>query len=173
MNIEDVTLVNLQPPQYVHAFTNGSVDALVAGNMFIDPIQKQSGSDIALLHVQNSQKGYWLLTCRDGWASSHPEQIDKLLKAIVQAEEYTINHPAEAKEIVQKKMNYTDAYMAVIWPQHQFSLTLDRSLLMAMGDEGRWMIKNNLTAEKTLPYFRDYIYTEGLEEVKPEAVNIR
>ena len=63
--------------------------------------------------------------------------------------------------------------MAVIWPQHQFSLTLDRSLLMAMSDEGRWMIKNNLTTEKTLPYFRDYIYTEGLEEVKPEAVNIR
>ena len=43
MNIQDVTLVNLQPPQYVHAFTNGSVDALVAGNMFIDPIQRQLG----------------------------------------------------------------------------------------------------------------------------------
>jgi hypothetical protein len=39
-----------------------------------------------------------------------------------------------------------------------------------MADEGRWMINNNLTSEKTLPYFRDYIYTKGLEVVKPEAV---
>jgi hypothetical protein len=35
------------------------------------------------------------------------------------------------------------------------------------------MIKNNLTAEKTIPYFLDYIYTKGLEEIKPEAVNIK
>ena len=42
-----------------------------------------------------------------------------------------------------------------------------------MNDEGRWMINNNLTTEKTLPYFRDYIYTKALEKVKPEAVNIR
>ena len=62
--------------------------------------------------------------------------------------------------------------MATIWPDHQFSLTLDQSLLIAMEDEGRWMIKNNLTTEKTMPDFRDYIYTKGLEEVKPDAVNI-
>jgi hypothetical protein len=41
-----------------------------------------------------------------------------------------------------------------------------------MEDEGRWMINNNLTSEKTIPDFRDYIYLKGLDEVKPEAVNI-
>jgi hypothetical protein len=41
-----------------------------------------------------------------------------------------------------------------------------------MEDEGRWMIANNLTAEKTIPDFRNYIYTKGLEVVKPDAVNI-
>ena len=41
-----------------------------------------------------------------------------------------------------------------------------------MEDEGRWMIDNNLTSEKTIPDFRGYIYTKGLEEVKPESLNI-
>lgn len=59
-----------------------------------------------------------------------------------------------------------------MWPEHQFSLTLDQSLLIAMNDEGRWMIKNNLTTEKVIPDFRNYIYTEGLEEVEPGSVNI-
>ena len=35
-----------------------------------------------------------------------------------------------------------------------------------MNDEGRWMINNNLTTEKTLPYFQDYVYTKALEESK-------
>ena len=34
------------------------------------------------------------------------------------------------------------------------------------------MINNNLTIEKTIPDFRDFIYTKGLEEIKPESVNI-
>jgi hypothetical protein len=41
-----------------------------------------------------------------------------------------------------------------------------------MEDEGRWMIKNNLTSEKTIPNFRDYIYAKGLVDVNPEAVNV-
>jgi hypothetical protein len=62
--------------------------------------------------------------------------------------------------------------MTVVWPDHQFALSLDQSLILAMEDEGRWMIDNNLTSEKTIPDFRGYIYTRGLEEVKPESLNI-
>jgi NitT/TauT family transport system substrate-binding protein len=41
-----------------------------------------------------------------------------------------------------------------------------------MEDEVRWMIKNNLTNEKQVPDFVNYIYADGLKAVKPEAVNI-
>jgi hypothetical protein len=34
------------------------------------------------------------------------------------------------------------------------------------------MINNNLTSQKQVPDFLDYIHTEGLEAVKPHAVNI-
>jgi NitT/TauT family transport system substrate-binding protein len=39
-------------------------------------------------------------------------------------------------------------------------------------DEARWMIKNELTTEKKIPDFVNYIYADGLKTVKPEAVNI-
>ena len=63
---------------------------------------------------------------------------------------------------------YTDA----VWPEPQFSLSLDQSLIAAMEDEARWMIKNNLTTEKQVPNFLDYIYEDGLKAINPEAVNI-
>ena len=39
-------------------------------------------------------------------------------------------------------------------------------------DEAQWMIKNNLTTEKSIPDFVNYIYVDGLRAVKPEAVSI-
>jgi ABC-type nitrate/sulfonate/bicarbonate transport system substrate-binding protein len=39
-------------------------------------------------------------------------------------------------------------------------------------EEAQWMIKNNLTTEKSIPDFVNYIYVDGLKAVKPEAVNI-
>jgi len=41
-----------------------------------------------------------------------------------------------------------------------------------MEDEARWMIASNLTDEKQVPDFPDYIYESALKELKPEAVNI-
>ncbi len=122
--------------------------------------------------AQSNQLTYINLVCRDDWIAGHPETINRFLKSIAQAEEYTAEHPNEAKAIVQKRLNYTDAYLAMIWPNYQFSLTLDQSLLVTLNDEGRWMMNNNITSERGMPNFRDYIYTRGLEEVKPEAVNI-
>ena len=62
--------------------------------------------------------------------------------------------------------------MADQWPQTYFSLTLNLSLIAAMKNEGQWMIDNGMTAEKETPDFYNYIYTDGLKGVKPEAVNI-
>lgn len=172
MSIREVTLVDMPPSQFVESLTNGSIDALISG-AYIDQIQERLSSNVVLWPAQSSQSGYWVMSCRGDWASSHLEQIKRILKSLDQAEGYAIKHPAQAKAIVQKRLNFSDAYMAAVWPEHQFSLSLDLSLLIAMNDEGRWMINNNLTTEKTLPYFRDYIYTKGLEEVSLEAVNIK
>jgi NitT/TauT family transport system substrate-binding protein len=69
-------------------------------------------------------------------------------------------------------MNFDDAYLEIIWQRYQFSLSLDQSFITAMEDEARWMIKNNLTKEKNVPNFLDYIHEDALKAVKPEAVNI-
>jgi hypothetical protein len=41
-----------------------------------------------------------------------------------------------------------------------------------MEDEARWMMGNDLTAEKSVPNFKEYIYLDGLKAVKPDAVDI-
>jgi NitT/TauT family transport system substrate-binding protein len=62
--------------------------------------------------------------------------------------------------------------METIWRENQFSLSLDQSLITAIENEARWMIKNKLTAEKSMPNFPDFISEDALKAIKPNAVNI-
>jgi NitT/TauT family transport system substrate-binding protein len=173
ISLQDVTFVNVPPSQFADSIENGSVDAIIVPQVYLKPVEVRLGSNAVIWQAQSNQNAFGVLTCRNDWIASHPETINKLLKSLEQAENYALSHPTESKALLQKRLNYTDEYMAAVWPQNQYSLTLDMSLVTAMEDEGRWMIKNNLTSAEKIPDFRNYIYTKGLEEVKPEAVNIR
>jgi len=172
ISLRDVTVVDVPPAQSVDAIGNGTVDAILIWKPFTDTIIDQLGTNGINWPAQSSQLAYWNAICKDDWAAQNPELINRFLKSVDQAAKYSIYHPAEAKAILQKRLHSDDDYIESAWAGTQFSLTLDQSLITAMEDEGRWMINNNLTAEKTIPDYRDYLYLKGLDEVKPESVNI-
>ena len=89
-----------------------------------------------------------------------------------QAEDFIVQHPGEAKDILRKRLNFSDEEITRVWSQNQYMLSLDQSLMLAMEDEARWMINNKLTGETKVPNFLDYIYEDALKEIKPGAVNI-
>ena len=169
---KNVTLVPLRTSEYVDAIANGDVDAVVVVYMFLDQSRERLGDRLGAWPIQNSQKGYVVLVSRSDWAASHGETIIRFLQSLRQAEMYSVAHPAETRAIIGKRMHYSDATMAAVWPDHQYSLTLDQSLIAAMEDESGWMIQHNLTNATMVPDFRNYLHPEGLREVKPESVNI-
>ncbi|MCL4301217.1 MAG: NrtA/SsuA/CpmA family ABC transporter substrate-binding protein [Anaerolineae bacterium] len=172
IKVEDVEVVDIKPGHFVRAIATGEVDALIAWQPYIQQILEQEGNRVVVWPAQNSQPVYGLLACRKDWLTLHPAAVERFLKSLAEAEDYLVRHPDQAQAIVQKRLNYEDAYIASIWPKHQFSLLLDQSLILAMRDEARWMIDNQLTREKQPPDFIDYVYLDGLKAVKSEAVNI-
>jgi NitT/TauT family transport system substrate-binding protein len=167
-----VTLVDTSSLNIVDTLTNGTVDAVITGQPNIDKIGNILGQEVMIWPAQSNQATYYSIYSTGSWASEHPELIQRFLNSLVQAESYLIRNPDQARAIIQNKLNHSDEYMTEIWQEHEFSLTLDQGMVAAMEDEARWMINNNLTAEKQVPDFLDYIYIDGLEAVKPEAVNI-
>jgi len=172
MKLADVTFINIRPDHSVEALSAGEVDAVVTWHPYLDRISDRYADQLVVWPIQSSQLTYWNAVSRTDWVDSHQDAINRFLLSIAQAAEFATNRPHETQKIVQNELNYTDGYMKAVWPDHQFALSLDQSLVLAMEDEGRWMIDNNLTSEKTIPDFRGYIYTRGLEEVKPESLNI-
>ena len=173
MNMRDITLVDVKTPaEWVNAIVNGDIDAIATAQPSVNAIKDRLGANAVVWPAQSGQSLYALMISTDGWITKHPELVSRFLKSLAQAEEYAFRHPSEAKVIVQKALNLSAAYMETVWSQNQFSLSLDQALILAMEDEARWMIKNNLTSEKQIPDFMNYIYVDGLKAVKPEAVKI-
>jgi len=173
LSIQDVNLVDLKTPwEWVDAVVNGSIDAVATAQPSADLAKDGLGNNAVVWSIQNSQPLYAQAIATDEWITSHPELVIRFLKSLLQAEDFVINHPAEAKAIVKKQMSFSDAHINRVWRENQFSLSLDQSLLLAMQDEAQWLINNNLTDATAVPHFFNYVYQDGLKFVKPGAVNI-
>lgn len=173
MQVQDITFVDIaKPAEYANAIESGLVDAIVSAQPNADAVKKHLGENSVAWLVQEHQPLYSLIISTNEWLTQHPELVSRFIQALAQAEEFAISHPDRAKAIVQKGLHLDPAYMAAVWSQNQFSLSLEQSLILAMEDEARWMIANNLTTETVVPDFLKYIYADGLTEVRPEAVNL-
>ena len=169
----NVTLVDLKTPdEWVNAVVNGSVDAVATAQPTAEEAKNGLGDNAVVWSIQSSQPLYAQAIATNDWIMNHPELVTKFLRSLSQAEDFVINHPAEAKAILKNQLNLTDAYMVKAWSENDFSLSLDQSLLLAMQDEAQWLISNHLTNATTVPNFINYVYEDGLKSVKPSAVNI-
>ena len=101
-----------------------------------------------------------------------PETVKKVLRALIQAEEFTKKNPDEAKKIISKYMGISETEMAAVWSDVTLRVSLDQHLLLNLEDEARWAIKNKLTDKTKVPNYLNLIYLNGLEAVKPKAIAI-
>ena len=172
MNIQQVTLVDTMAAESEKTLLNGKVDAVATWEPWVTQVNQRMGKEAITRPLQSGQYAYWNLVSTTDWTKKHSDVLRRLMKSLVQAEDYIARHQDEAKSIVRKRMNFDHTYMEVIWPRYQFGLSLEQSLITAMEDEARWMMKNKLTGEKTVPNFLINIYEDALKTVKPGAVSI-
>jgi len=171
LNLSNVTVVNVSNAQdAVAAITNGTVDALVTTQLIAAQVQSQMGNNVFAWNVQGNQLSIMLLICRSQWVVQNNDIVVRFLKALSKAENYVINNPSSAHAIVNSQLNTTISQTE--WSNNRFSLQLGQSLILTLDYQGQFLISNNLTKATTVPNFTNYIYTQGLESVDPDYVNI-
>lgn len=172
LHIQDVTLDDVPPSQWVDALVSGRVDAVMAYQPYVHRIQEQMSNGVTVWPGQADQQSFGVVTGRTGWARGHTETIRRLLAALVQAEKFVALHSGAARAIVQQRISIDDAILATTWPNYAFSLALDQTLVVAMKDEAQWLINNRMTTASQLPDLPQYIDLDDLQAVKPGSVTI-
>jgi len=173
MDIQDTILVGVKKPdEWVTAVVDGDIDAIATAQPYASFVKSRLGENAVVWSAQSGQPVHGLVISSKDWITKHPGGTGRFLQSLAQAEDYLLQHPAEAKTILQKQLNVDAAYVETLWSQNQFSLCLDQALVATMEDEARWMIRNNLASEKNVPNFLDYIYEDALKAVRADAVTI-
>lgn len=165
----DVVMVDLPPARMLEALGDGSVDAVVTWPPAVHEIEGAFGDSLLIWPVQGGQMMYWLLILPE---ESDPVSTGRLLRALLYAEQFAQKHPEEAQRIVDRHMAASAGEQARSWERTRMSLSLDQSLLIALEDEARWMIRENMTPETRMPEYLSRLRYEWLDSVKPAGVRI-
>jgi len=167
---KDVELVDLRPSEMLDAISNKDVDAVFVWDPYLYNIKKKLGEDVVTWH--GGEDFYYVLLTKKDWIENNPAAAERFMKSVLEAEDYIKDNSEEAKEFVKNRFDYESDYIDYSWPNQEFAVTLEQAMLILFEDQARWAIKNNLTDKTEVPNYLDYIYTDALEKVKPEAIGI-
>ncbi len=173
LTLADVDVVDLPKPEdWVNAVIQGDVDAVVTAEPYATDAAAGLGDNAVAWSAQSGQPLFALASTTDEWLDGHPTAVRSFLKSLVEAADFAVANPGQAQAIVQARLGLDPATMPAVWARNQFSITMDQSLIAAMEDETRWLIRNGLTAQTSIPDFLSAIREDALKAVSPEAVDI-
>jgi ABC-type nitrate/sulfonate/bicarbonate transport system substrate-binding protein len=172
LTLRDVEVVDSNPGGLGEALASGRVDSVIIWERYGVPIKNRLGDQVINWPGQGGQKYYWLLMGTEALAASRPEVLERLFRALEQAEKFLQSHPKEGIGIIAQKIDLDPAMVEAAWMRSTYALSLDQALLITMEDEARWMIGSKLTDQNQVPNFLPYLNGEALTRVKPRAVDI-
>lgn len=170
---QDVKQVFLPPQELAAAFRRGEVDAVAHWEPFIQKLAEEFGAKAKVFSVPGMHVTPFLLAGGRDYVRKNPAAIERVLRALVRAERYSKEQPANAKALVARFYNMEKREIDFIWSVRDHRVSLDQSLLFLLENVARWEIGLMPPAQRpALPNYLDFIYLDGLKTVKPEVVTI-
>jgi ABC-type nitrate/sulfonate/bicarbonate transport system substrate-binding protein len=172
MRMSDVKIVDLELIQLPAALLQGQVDAIAGFEPYIYQAGKALGDKALLFPSQGLFRDDVYFIARKDYLKDHIETLKRFLRAIEKADAYISKNDKEAMEIIGQTLKMDIEGMKPIWKDLIFKLILDQSILISLENQARWAIRNKLTDAVRVPNYLDYIYSDILKAVNPEAVTI-
>ena len=168
----DVQITNMKAPDMRFALLKGDIDAYFAWEPQIYYAKKELGSKAIVFPPGDLYNGRHTVNMNRAYAEKNPEIVRKIIRALLKAELFIKNNPAEAKKLVGKKLRIDSSDIDVLWKEIIFKVELDKNLPMLFEKIGRWSAIVNKKVGP-LPNFKSHIYKDALLKEKESAVEIK
>lgn len=169
---DDVELVFASAADQPAALASGEVDAISIREPFISEAIGLLGENSIVFSNPDLPANTLNLVAMDEFIQENPQVIDKVLRAMISAEEFVANNPSEAINIVAEKLEIPEEELQVSWDNTTLVVSLSQELILELENISQWAINQNLTDVTTMPNFLDFVYMNGLDSIKPEAITI-
>ena len=165
-------IVHLEPGAMVAALVAGAVDAVATWEPQVIRLRKELGDRGTTFYNEELYTENYNVVTRPDYVVRHPETVEKLLRALVKAEEFAGQNPAAAKRILAESSGMEKALVDEVWSNLDLRVTLQQSLVIALEDQARWAGQKTRNETPRIPDYQADFYPLGLLAVKPEAVRL-
>lgn len=169
----EVEIISQKPEDMPAALVNGSVDAVSIFDPFAFISEKQMGDKGITFADSDIYSELYVITVSQDTVEKRRDTVDKLLRALVKAEEFIKSNPDEAKNIVIKYTKQDRTVIEGIWKNFSFGVGLNQLLLDYQNQEAAWAReKGTVPQNAPVVNFRQRIYDAPLKAIKADAVQL-
>jgi len=172
MRASDLKTLDMEPTRLTQALIEGQVDAIATWEPHIHKARKTLGNKALLLSSGGMYREDFYFVARKDFIQNRFETLKRFLMAIEKAEEFIRKNKEEAADIVVKRLKMDRETLNATWDSFHFALFLDQPILTSLEDEARWTMRNGLGDAREIPNYLEYLHSDALKAVKPEAVQI-
>lgn len=171
LSLADVTVVSLAPAQIIAALSAGDIDAAITWQPHVKAIEDKLGST-GISFSGDGFDTYLLLVTRQEKLAGGSKAMKKLMRAMVQTEQWVQSHPEDAKRHVSRRFQLEPAHIETLWPKMLLEVTLPQELLVALDGQARWLARTRGQPSAAIPNYSSFMHSEELKMVKPAAVSL-
>ncbi len=164
-------LVDLRPSEITDAISSGSVDAVIAWEPYAKKIRDSLGANALIWPGQSGQRYQFVLMAKEEFIKERPLAVERLLKALLEAEKYCTERTADAQNLVASRRGYDPASLQSLWKRVDFRVRLDQDLVTLMEDEAKWLLKQK-GDRPDIPNYIRYIDWRPLEKIRPDTIGL-
>ncbi len=172
LGLSEVNTIDLEATALPQALAEGRVDAISTWEPHIWKAKKLLSEKALILSKRGIFREDFYFVANKDFVKNNPETLIGFLRAILKGEEFILKNKDESINIVSERLRLNRDFTASVWDEFDFHLILDQSILISLEHQARWAIKEGLTDKKELPNYLDFIHTDALEAVRPNAVTI-
>jgi len=166
------TVVFLEPAELPSALARGEIDAFSMREPLVGEAQRLLGDNAVLFGERGLYLKTFNLVGREDLVKTRSSVVHKILRSLIQAEEYGRRYPDEARRKVANRLQLSEAALAREWSDLRLQVSLDQSLLLSLEDQARWAMSEGLVNEKAMPNFLSMVALAPLHAIRPEAVRL-
>lgn len=170
--LDQFARVDMKTPEVISAFKEGKVDAASMFQPFLAQLQTEMGDKMKTFYGEDVYAFRFLLVGKPTYIDSHPQEIQRILTALVEANQSILDNPVAARSAVGAVVKMDDATMAKLFEPEDYVLSLDQAMLLALDDQTRWAMKQGLVKPGPVPNYLNAMKYQNLEAVLPTAVKL-
>ncbi|MBB4844448.1 NitT/TauT family transport system substrate-binding protein [Paucibacter oligotrophus] len=165
-------LVDLPPDRLVQNLVTGELDAIAAWQPSRALAQQALNSNGLSLLEPNAYTSTYVLAGGKALLQQRPRAMEKLMRALLLAEEFLREQPAQARLLVAQQLGVEPATLELGWREQVFRVDLLQPQLITLEDEARWAQAKGYAEPQPQPNFLAHLYLDALLAVEPERVTV-